>query len=150
MWSPPPSLITRGALKGVPQHGIGRSCKAGKEEIVGLLTALELFLGEADEVRHARWLAILENIVRPLAALSSVTLNIEGRDDMGVVPALVIHCRGEKTAATRIIKQLIDGSPSIHADPFWRGDNRIVFNPACLKAEDAPAIASRLQAVLGA
>ena len=48
MWTPPPSLIDKARLKGAPQHGIGRSCKAGKEEIVGLLTALRLFIAEGD------------------------------------------------------------------------------------------------------
>ena len=41
-WTPP-DLIDRDALKGVPHHGLGRGFKAGKEEIVGLLVALERF-----------------------------------------------------------------------------------------------------------
>ena len=45
-WAPPPQLIDKARLKGLPQHGIGRACKVGKEEIVGLLTALRLFLEE--------------------------------------------------------------------------------------------------------
>ena len=35
-------------LRGVPHHGIGRGFKAGKEEIVGLLTALDRFV-KADD-----------------------------------------------------------------------------------------------------
>ena len=56
-WAPPARLIDRDRLDGLPRQGIGRPCKAGKEEIVGLLTALELFIAEGDAARHGRWLA---------------------------------------------------------------------------------------------
>ena len=42
-WTPP-ELVDRANLRGVPHHGIGRGFKAGKEEIVGLLMALERFV----------------------------------------------------------------------------------------------------------
>lgn len=53
LWEPPASLIDKARLSGAPRQGIGRACKAGKEEIVGLLTALELFVAEGDAARHA-------------------------------------------------------------------------------------------------
>ena len=34
-WEPPAHFIDKTRLKGLPQHGIGRGCKVGKEEIVG-------------------------------------------------------------------------------------------------------------------
>ncbi|MEE3215142.1 MAG: L-seryl-tRNA selenium transferase, partial [Pseudomonadota bacterium] len=45
-WNPPTALIDKDELPGAPHHGIGRPCKVGKEEIVGLLTALQLFAQE--------------------------------------------------------------------------------------------------------
>jgi L-seryl-tRNA(Ser) seleniumtransferase len=45
-WSPPASLFDKHKLAGLPASGIGRAAKCGKEEIVGLLTALKLFLAE--------------------------------------------------------------------------------------------------------
>ena len=36
-WRPPPALFAGLNLRGLPQHGIGRSCKVGKEQIVALL-----------------------------------------------------------------------------------------------------------------
>jgi L-seryl-tRNA(Ser) seleniumtransferase len=52
-WSPP-RLIDRANLRGVPHHGIGRGFKAGKEEIVGLLTALDRFVKADDAADNAR------------------------------------------------------------------------------------------------
>ena len=40
-------------MKGVPHNCLGRGFKAGKEEIVGLLVALERFAAADDEASNA-------------------------------------------------------------------------------------------------
>ncbi len=81
MWAPPPALIDKRRLKGAPQHGIGRSCKAGKEEIAGLLTALKLFIAEGDKTRHARWLALLQSVESGLGRTKGVAISLSGAED---------------------------------------------------------------------
>src|SRR4030095_9460154 len=41
IWDPPEDFIPKTRLPGLPRHGIGRGFKVGKEEVIGLLTALE-------------------------------------------------------------------------------------------------------------
>src|SRR6185436_12420 len=48
-----PDLIDVKAMKGIPHHGLGRGFKAGKEEIAGLLVALERFASADDEAANA-------------------------------------------------------------------------------------------------
>ena len=55
---PPPELIDKSALPGAPQHGIGRPCKVGKEQIAGLMVALQKFVAESDEARQAPLVAV--------------------------------------------------------------------------------------------
>jgi L-seryl-tRNA(Ser) seleniumtransferase len=43
LWEPPLELIDKTRLRGLPRHGIGRSMKVSKEQIVALLAALEDF-----------------------------------------------------------------------------------------------------------
>ena len=43
VWEPPEYFIAKSELAGLPRHGIGRGFKVAKEEIAGVLTALELF-----------------------------------------------------------------------------------------------------------
>jgi D-glucosaminate-6-phosphate ammonia-lyase len=148
MWSPPPQLIDRGNLKGTPQHGIGRSCKVGKEEIVGVLSALRLFIAETDEVRHKYWMAILEDIASGLQGISDTLVTIEGANDPRVIPLLVIQCQGDAFLAGDIIKKLIAGSPSIHTDPFRRAANQIVINPICLKPVEAKTATAMIKKLL--
>src|SRR5438874_3004524 len=47
LWEPPPELIDKARLGGIPRHGIGRALKVSKEQIVALLTALRLFVDGA-------------------------------------------------------------------------------------------------------
>ncbi|MFT3672903.1 DegT/DnrJ/EryC1/StrS family aminotransferase [Aestuariivirga sp.] len=149
MWDPPKSLIDKKKLKGTPQHGIGRSCKAGKEEIVGLLTALRLFIAEGDATRHARWMALLQDVARELKDAKAAAVSIEGADDTHGIPLLIVQCEGKPDRAARVLKQLIGGKPSIHADPFWRGQNRVVINPVCMAEADASTVGKALRAALG-
>lgn len=43
VWEPPAELIDRDQLDGVPRQGIGRQLKVGKEELAGIIRALQLF-----------------------------------------------------------------------------------------------------------
>ena len=150
MWDPPKSLIDKRKLKGIPPHGVGRSCKAGKEEIVGLLTALRLFIAEGDAARHKRWLSVLARILDETKGISSATLAIQGAGDVSVVPQLIVSCQGKPGTADRAMKRLIAGSPSIHPDPFWRAENKIIINPMCIAPDDAAVVGRALQAALRA
>ena len=145
-WDPPPSLIDRNLLRGMPQHGIGRTCKVGKEEIIGLLTALRLFVEEGDAVRHKKWLAIVLKIASDLAELGGVECRVLGQDDITSVPTLMITFAKEKCVTHKIIRALGSGTPAIHVGASRREMNSIILSPQCLKQEEAPVIAAALVA----
>ena len=147
LWQPPESLIDKRKLKGTPPHGIGRSCKAGKEEIVGLLTALRLFIDEGDAARHARWLDILDTLASAMGAIAGSRAELEGEEDTGAVPQLVVTL-GRAGAATRVITELLKGQRPIHVDPARRARNQIVINPMCMAPEDARIAGTRIGAVI--
>lgn len=143
-WEPPRGLIDKSRLRGMPQHGIGRTCKVGKEEIIGLLTALRLFIEEGDAARHKKWLAIILRIASDLAHLGDLECRVLGQDDIALVPALKITFGGEKGVAHKIIRALLSGAPSIHVNSSPHEMNSIILSPQCLKKEEAPVIAAAL------
>lgn len=150
MWEPPKSLIDKKNLKGTPQHGVGRSCKVGKEEIAGLLTALRLFIAEGDAARHKRWMSILESILSELKGIKGAVAVIDGAKNERVVPCLVMSCSGPAGTADRVIRKLIAGRPSIHADPYLRAENKIVVNPICIPPGSALTVGMALRKILSA
>jgi hypothetical protein len=73
---------------------------------------------------------------------------LEGASDIRTVPLLVVTCRGRVGTADRIIKALIAGQPSIHADPCLRHQNKIIINPLCIAPDSIPIIAKNLRSHL--
>jgi L-seryl-tRNA(Ser) seleniumtransferase len=137
---PPADFIDADELAGLPPHGIGRPCKVGKEQIVGLLTALELFCAESDAARTARWRAPLEAIAAGLAGVADLAASIRE----GEVPLLVLEPRGGASAARRLYGELVTGAPAIHTDPEELHVGRLLVNPLGLREGDVERILARL------
>ena len=142
---PPSSFIDTERLTGLPPHGIGRPCKVGKEQIIGLLVALELFVAEDDQDRHARWLATLETIA---GRLRDLPVSVEIRST-AAVPTLALTL-ASADAALALYDALISGRPAVHLDPEELAASRLVLNPMCLGEGDPPRLAARLRQLLGA
>ena len=66
---------------------MGRVAKCGKEEIVGLLTALRLFLADNSEERHARWLALCAEIADGLQGVRGARVALVSRTARGFQPS---------------------------------------------------------------
>lgn len=145
-WEPPPVLIDKDRLKGVPQHGIGRPCKVGKEEIVGLLTALELFIAEGDAKRHVRWLADARIIHDGLRAIPKSTALLSGETNIAEVPA--VSFSNERMAALDLVVALQRGRPSVHVDPTHCDRNAALFNPMCLAPGQAAEVVAAVKNAL--
>lgn len=148
LWTPPAFLIDKQRLKGLPQHGIGRSCKAGKEEIMGLLAALRIFTSEGDAVRHARWLKVADEVANGCMGIAGVEAHICDAENNEGVPLVVLSLDRARHDATFVISTLQNGKPSIHVDPGRREQNKILINPMCLKNGEPGIIAAALRKAL--
>jgi len=150
LWLPPPGLIDRARLPGAPQHGIGRVCKIGKEEIVGLLTALRLFLAEEPGARQARYLKLMTALADALRGLPSCSVAIvggEGHDEVPVVE-LALDRRRSNRSALDIARDLQTGAPPIFVNAGRLDEGILCFGPMCLEEADPARIAARLREVL--
>jgi L-seryl-tRNA(Ser) seleniumtransferase len=138
---PDPAFIDLRRLRGLPAHGIGRPCKVGKEQIVGLLAALDLFLAEGDDVRTSRWTELLVDLRRELAGLPLLDATLVP----GVVPLLRLDLAIE---AWPVVMALEEGSPSIRVDVEHHAAGRLVINPICLQAGELAPLARRIGEIL--
>ena len=146
-WSPPPTLIDKHRLAGLPPHGIGRQCKVGKETIVGLLVALRRFLAENEQTRHDRLLALVKRIDSATGALRNARTEIRTG---GSTPRYILTLdRASKLSAMDLCIALQNGAPSIHADPSQTANGIVSFNPTALRPEDPDAIGRRLRELVG-
>jgi L-seryl-tRNA(Ser) seleniumtransferase len=143
-WAPPPALIEKDRLPGAPQHGIGRPCKVGKEEIVGLLAALRLFIEEDEEARHKRWQTLTGELVSALQGMPHTDVSaVVDRKRTGVPTVrLVLDEKALGVSALELVIRLQNGRPSIHANPSLVSEGVVLFGPMCLK-EGEPEIIGR-------
>lgn len=86
------SLLERGQLSRPPQHGIGRSMKTGKEEIVGLLVALRRYVDHDEVAQGRRWSAVTERLATELGQIPGLTAHAEATQADGrPVPMTVVN-----------------------------------------------------------
>src|SRR5579885_2076048 len=84
-------LIANALLNNSPHEDtIGRSQKVGKEEIVGMIKALELFLAEDHESLNREWQRRLEFIASQVRKIPSVTTSFPPLQIANHVPHLAI------------------------------------------------------------
>lgn len=151
VWSVPRDLLDVEAMPFIPRQGIGRGYKAGKEEIVGLLTALHLFVERdhaAERENCARRLKILIERVEDTPYLSGEFLEA-GSFHRGLPMARIrVDEAGLGMDAYAFMRALIGGNPSIHPLDRELAQGALLFNPFGLVEGDAERIAARCHEIV--
>jgi L-seryl-tRNA(Ser) seleniumtransferase len=136
----PPEFAGNAAPGRLPQHGIGRSCKAGKEEIVGCLVALRRFVAEGDAARTARLRAKLETVRVGLGPLPAEITD-------GPVPLLLLRLP-DAAAARAAEARLRAARPAVHVNQGRLREGVLVVNPLALAERDLAPLAAALKSAL--
>jgi L-seryl-tRNA(Ser) seleniumtransferase len=144
-WTPP-RMIDRANLRGVPHHGIGRGFKAGKEEIVGLLTALERF-ENADDAADKEALAMrLRAIAALLEGIAGITVTLVPAAQTGRVPVLEIAVPDALALSAR----LQHGDPPVHLSERHAARGVLTLDPQVLLPEHDAPLAAAIRAQVNA
>jgi D-glucosaminate-6-phosphate ammonia-lyase len=149
IWDPPEDLIPKFRIGGIPRHGIGRGFKVGKEEVIGLLTALQLSEkgsrepAAEDERKH------LEYIVSGMKGLP-VDPQLNLPQDRTGTPSLQLVLRTEALgrSAFDVSRELKQGNPGVFVNERLLAQNTLVINPMHLNRARTEALTQRLKAVL--
>src|SRR4029453_18098492 len=138
-----------GRLKGIPQHGIGRPCKVGKEQIIGVLTALELFVAEGDAARHQRWRGMMETLANGLQGIPGAKVALHGIGSTDEVPTVTLALeRSNRLLALDLVIALQSGSPPNQVDPLLCEQGTVTFNPMCLQPGEAEIVGASVKGLL--
>jgi uncharacterized pyridoxal phosphate-dependent enzyme len=109
-------LVASALLNNSPHEDtIGRSQKVGKEEIVGMIKALECYLNDDQEALNKEWQSRLEGISGKVTTLPGVTTSYFVPDIANHVPHMEIKWDRDKIkiSAEETVKSLRNGKPSI-------------------------------------
>jgi L-seryl-tRNA(Ser) seleniumtransferase len=143
-------LVRAAALNASPNQAIGRAAKTSKEEIVGLLTALELFLAEDEKAEMERYREVCASIVGALHDLHGLRAVVEQDPVNRVLPHAVIYFEPAWTGPSGHAVQLAlaQGDPHIYVQQgAHQGGyfDEIAVDPINLQPGDAAIVAARLR-----
>jgi L-seryl-tRNA(Ser) seleniumtransferase len=109
-------LVQAAFLNSAPHHAFGRSLKMGKEEIMGMLAAVEMWVRRDHEAEWRQWQSWLDTIGNRAKQVSGVTTEILQPEDLSNhAPRLRIGWDGAKLGitGTEVEDILLNGNPRI-------------------------------------
>jgi len=125
-------LIQAALLNNNPnEDAIGRPCKVGKEEILGLLAALEEYVKRDHEADMRLWRGFMESVARDLRGVSTVTAEVYVPGP-GAHPVPYLRVQWDENRLNLkyadCAQQLRDGDPSIEVNAGGDGLNLASYN----------------------
>jgi len=147
VWVAPRELLNVEAMPFIPRQGIGRGYKAGKEEIIGLITALRLFVERDHAADRALWESQLQHIVDGLADVPHVQAEYLTAGDFHTgLPYVRIKLDEQALGmdAYEFTRKLAYGDPPIHSSDRELAQGALLINPFCLLPGDAAKIVARI------
>lgn len=135
---------------GSPNQAIGRPMKVGKEEMMGLLAAVERYL-KLDHVARAQYCeTTVSDWCEAFSTIKGVKVERDFPNEAGQPLAwCLVTFDSEKCGITRdeVIQALLDGTPSI-AVALGGDDNQIHLNPMTLEQGEEKIVEDRFVEVM--
>jgi D-glucosaminate-6-phosphate ammonia-lyase len=145
LWEPPPTLIDKTRLKGMPRHGIGRALKVSKEQIAALLTALQLFASGDYDRELTEMRRHLQRLADGLAGLPVVCRVTTPTNDQ-LPPLLEIAVESALgRSAFEVCRRLRQGSPPVYVGHDLLDEGKLVIHPLHLNETRTTDLLRRLQ-----
>jgi seryl-tRNA(Sec) selenium transferase len=150
-------LVRAAWVHSAPHHGYARSMKVGKEEAIGMLMAVEMWVKRDHDAEWKLWTSWLDHVARRVSAIDGVTTSVV--QPIGLsnrMPSLKVWWNRKRLglAGDAVARTLFDSDPRIslfparhESDPSLTG---VQVNPYMMAAGDEKVVADRLYAILTA
>lgn len=141
-------LIDAARFNGAPNYGVARPAKAGKENIIGFLAALEEYLDEDEGAEMARMKAVCSSWSSGLGGIAGIEVAPFVPTQPGMhptcLPKVLITASDGGLDADGIAARLGKGRPSVVVDVWKDG---IVLNPQTIREGEAEEVIRALRAI---
>ena len=139
-------LIEAAAAHANPAQFLGRPMKVAKEEIVGLVTALSMFLEEDEEAEMRAYRTQAERVVDALSEVPGLKITLEHDEYDYLIPHALLHFGPDWRGPSRneIAKALEQGEQAIYLHQLGQPDE-LAVDPLNLTEEETAIVIRRLR-----
>jgi L-seryl-tRNA(Ser) seleniumtransferase len=145
-------LIAAAWINSAPHHAFGRAMKVGKEEIMGMLAAVEVWRGGFDlEAEYRKWQGWFSEIAAAVEKVPGITTRIVPPAGASPFPVMDIAWDPDKIGITagELGRKLLYGTPRIMSHAEGEGFSFIV-RPVAMKPGEARLVGARLAELFAA
>ncbi len=139
-------LIQAAAANASPNQFLGRPAKVAKEEIVGLVTALEIFVEEDEEEETRRYHRTAQRVVDAMAEIPGLEITLAHDEFDYLTPTALMRFTGGWHGPSRgqVTAALEQGDPPIHLHQLGRPDE-LAVSPVNLSDDETRTVVRRLR-----
>ncbi len=150
-------LVRAAWVHSAPHHGFARAMKVGKEEVMGMLMAVEMWVQRDHQAEWNQWHSWLDHIARRVSSIEGVTTEVlEPKGLSNRTPNLAVRWDRSRIGVTgrAVAQSLLEGDPRVANLGAVSGksptETGILLNPYMMSAGDEKVVAERLYALLAA
>jgi len=134
-------LVWAAFMNGAPHHAVGRMMKVGKEEIMGMLAAVEVLMSRGIDHDLQQWKSWLQEIGEIVSKVPGVRTQMQDPAGASPYPTMIIEWNPEQVGITagEVYDQLLAGEPRIMSHATGDGYSFRVRPPAIRSGEQAAA-----------
>lgn len=139
-------LVRAAWLNSSPHHAFGRMMKVGKEEIMGMLAAVEVWGGRRDvEAEHRQFHSWYAHITEKITRVPGLRTRVVPPDGPNPYPVLWVEWDPDQVGMTaaELGRLLLDGEPRIASHAEGDGSS-FHIRPVSMKPGDHKLVAARL------
>jgi L-seryl-tRNA(Ser) seleniumtransferase len=156
-------LVQAAWVHSAPHHGYARSMKVGREEMIGMLVAVESWVKRDHDAEWKEWVGRCQHIAARVSKVQGVTATVQQEPDEGLSnrsPSLRVRWTSSALGITgqEVAETLYNTEPRITLNAMrgpgqgqeGAGDTGISIVPSMMAAGDEQVVAQRLFDVLSA
>jgi len=134
-------LVWAAYMNGAPHHAVGRMMKVGKEEVIGMLTAVEVLMSRGIDEDFRRWTAYLQDISDTVTKVPGVRTAMQKPAGDSPYPTMIIEWDPAQVGITAgdVYEQLLHGEPRVMSHAAGDGYSFRVRPPAIRPGDQALA-----------
>ncbi|PKB71185.1 MAG: hypothetical protein BZY87_06865 [SAR202 cluster bacterium Io17-Chloro-G6] len=139
-------LIEAAAAHANPAQFLGRPMKVAKEEVLGLVTALNLFVEEDEAAEMRAYRILAQQVVDALSEVPGLKITLEHDEHDYLIPHALLHFGPDWQGPSRneIAKAMEEGEPAIYLHQLGQPDE-LAVDPLNLSEGETSTVIRRLR-----